>query len=92
MRLTSAAPADVHFSFLAASLSLGVLLWRNGPRMNKFDLILRNVIIFLWPLPFLLGFAVERGGDWTAWVASIAVVVLVSAAVARAWVTSRRDR
>ncbi|HYV70925.1 MAG TPA: hypothetical protein VE970_12555 [Pseudolabrys sp.] len=60
--------------------------------MNNFALILRSVIIFIWPLPFLVGFAIERGGDWTAWVAYIAVVVLVSAAVARGWVASRRDR
>jgi hypothetical protein len=52
--------------------------------LNRFALILRSVIIiFIWPLPFLVGFAIEHGGDWTAWVAYIAVVVLVSAAVTR---------
>jgi len=57
--------------------------------MNKIDLILRSVIIFIFPLPILLGFAIEHGGDWTAWVAYIAAVVLVLAAVARAWIVSR---
>jgi hypothetical protein len=46
--------------------------------MNKFDLILRNIVFFLWPIPFLLGFAIEYH-HWTAYVAYAAIVVLVLA-------------
>jgi hypothetical protein len=60
--------------------------------MNNFDLILRNIVFFLFPIPFLLSFAIERGEDWTAYVAYIAVVALASAAVAAGWVASRRSR
>ena len=60
--------------------------------MNNFGLILRNTVPFLFPVPFLLGFAMEHGRDWTAWVAYIAVVALVLAAVAAGWVASRRGR
>jgi hypothetical protein len=60
--------------------------------MDNFGLILRNIVFFLFPVPFLLSFAVERGGDWTAYVAYIAILALVSAAVAVGWVASRRSR
>jgi ABC-type uncharacterized transport system permease subunit len=50
--------------------------------MNKFDLILRNIVFFLWPIPFLLGFAIEYH-HWTASVAYAAIAVLVLAAVWR---------
>ena len=59
--------------------------------MDNFGLILRNIVFFLFPVPFLLSFAIEHG-DWTAWVAYTAVVALVLAAVAAGWVASRRDR
>jgi hypothetical protein len=49
--------------------------------MNNFGLILRNIVFFLFPVPFLLSFAIEHGGDWTAWVAYTAVVALTFAAV-----------
>jgi len=38
-------------------------------RMNRFDLILRKIVFFLFPIPFLLSFAMEHYGDWTAYVA-----------------------
>ena len=60
--------------------------------MNNIGLILRNVVIFLFPVPWLLSFAIQHGKDWTAWVAYIAIVVLVLAAVVSGWVASRRDR
>ena len=60
--------------------------------MNNIGLILRNVVIFLFPVPWLLSFAIEHGTDWTAWVAYIAIVVLILAAVVSGWVASRRDR
>jgi hypothetical protein len=59
--------------------------------MDNFGLILRNIVFFLFPVPFLLSFAVERGEDWTAYVAYIAVVALVLAAVVTGWVASRRS-
>jgi hypothetical protein len=37
-------------------------------RMNKFGLILRHIAFFLFPVPFLLGFAIEYRGQWTAYV------------------------
>jgi hypothetical protein len=61
-------------------------------RMNNFNLILRNIVFFLFPIPFLLSFAIEHGGDWTGYVAYTAVVALASAAVATGWVASRRSR
>ena len=61
-------------------------------RMNNFGLILRSVVWFLFPLPWLLSFAMEHGEDWTAWVAYIAIVVLVLAAVVSGWVAIRRNR
>ena len=61
-------------------------------RMNNFGLILRNIVFFLFPVPFLLSFAIEHGGDWTAWVAYTAVVSLILAAVMAGWATNRRGR
>jgi hypothetical protein len=52
-------------------------------RMNNIGLILRNIVFILFPVPFLLSFAIEHGGEW-AWVAYIAVIALVLAAVAAA--------
>jgi hypothetical protein len=60
--------------------------------MNNFDLILRNIVFFLFPVPFLLSFAIEHGGDWTAYVAYTAVVALAFAAVAAGWVANGRNR
>jgi hypothetical protein len=57
--------------------------------MNNFGLILRNIVFFLFPVPFLLTFAIEQSGELTAWVAYTAVVALVLAAVAAGWVASR---
>ena len=60
--------------------------------MNNIGLILRNVVFFLFPVPWLLSFAMEHGEDWTAWVAYIALVALVLAAVVSGWVASRSNR
>ena len=60
--------------------------------MHNFGLIIRSIVWFLWPLPFLLGFAMEHGEDWTAWVAYIAIVALILAAVVSGWVAIRGDR
>jgi hypothetical protein len=52
-------------------------------RMSKFDLILRHIAFFLWPVPFLLGSALAMPGHWAAYVAYAAIVVLVLALVWR---------
>jgi hypothetical protein len=58
--------------------------------MSKFDLILRNIAFFLFPIPFLLGFAVAHPGDWTAYVAYAAIIVLVLVALGQG--VRRRSR
>jgi hypothetical protein len=58
--------------------------------MDKFGLVLRTVVFFLFPIPFLLDFAVSHGEDWTVTVAYVAVADLALAAVAAGWVASRR--
>lgn len=58
--------------------------------MDNFGLILRTVVFFLFPIPFLLDFAVSHGGEWTGTVAFIAVAVLALAAVAAGWAATRR--
>jgi len=58
--------------------------------MDKFGLILRTVVFFLFPVPFLLSFAVSHGEDWTGTVAYVAVAVLALGAAAAAWAASRR--
>jgi hypothetical protein len=58
--------------------------------MDRFGLVLRNVVFFLFPVPFLLSFAVGQGGGWTAYVAYAAVAVLALLAVATAWAARRR--
>jgi hypothetical protein len=58
--------------------------------MDKFGLVLRTVVFFLFPVPFLLGFAVSHGGDWTGTLAYTVVAVLALAAVAAGWAATRR--
>jgi hypothetical protein len=58
--------------------------------MKNFGLILRNVVFFLFPVPFLLSFAVGHGEDWSGYMAYVAIAALMSFAVAAAWVASRR--
>jgi hypothetical protein len=59
--------------------------------MDKFGLVLRTIVFFLFPIPFLLSFAVSHGGDWTGYLAYVAVAVLALAAVAAGIVGSRRS-
>lgn len=58
--------------------------------MDRLGLILRTVVFFLFPIPFLLNFAVSRGADWTGYVAYVAIAVLVVAAVGAAWAALSR--
>lgn len=60
--------------------------------MDKFGLALRTVVFFLFPVPFLLGFAVSHGEEWTGAVAYAAVAVLVLAAAVAGWLASRGGR
>ena len=59
-------------------------------RMDKFGLVLRTIVFFLFPIPFLLDFAVSHDEDWTGIVAYVAVVVLAVGAAAAAWAATRR--
>ena len=53
--------------------------------MDKFGLVLRAIVFFLFPIPFLLGYAVDRGDDWTAYLAYAAIAVLLVVAAGVAW-------
>jgi hypothetical protein len=59
--------------------------------MDRFGLVLRSIVFFLFPIPFLLDFAIGHGTDWTGYVAYIAVIVLVLAAIVTGWTVSRRE-
>jgi hypothetical protein len=58
--------------------------------MDNFTFVLRTVVFFLFPIPFLLGFAVSHGADWTGYLAYAAVAVLALAAVAMGIILNRR--
>jgi hypothetical protein len=58
--------------------------------MDNLGLVLRTVVFFLFPIPFLLDFAVSHGGEWTGTMAYIAIAVLAMAAVAAGWTVTRR--
>ncbi|MGA7972125.1 MAG: hypothetical protein WCA36_04895 [Pseudolabrys sp.] len=58
--------------------------------MDKFGLVLRAIVFFLFPIPFLLSFAVDRGDDWTASLAYGAIAVLLVAAAVVGWGAWRR--
>ena len=58
--------------------------------MDRFGLVLRTIVFFLFPIPFLLDFALSHGGDWTGTVAYAAVAALALAAAATALMTTRR--
>jgi hypothetical protein len=60
--------------------------------MTDFSLILRNIIIFLFPVPFVLNFALAHGNEWPGYVAYVAVAVLVAAAGATGWAAWRQRR
>src|ERR1043166_6715857 len=57
--------------------------------MDRFGLVLRSVVLFLFPIPFLLDFAVSHGGDWTGWLAYIAVAVFALGATVGGLIGSR---
>jgi hypothetical protein len=58
--------------------------------MDKFGLPLRTIVFFLFPVPFLVSFAVAHGGEWTGYVAYVAVAVLALAAIAVGWAAIAR--
>lgn len=55
-------------------------------------MILRHIVIFIWPIPFLLGFVVQYDEGWPKYLAYAAVAVLAAAAVGAASAALRRDR
>ena len=58
--------------------------------MDTLGLILRTIVFFLFPIPFLLDFAVSHGEDWTGTVAYLAVAVLAVGAALAGWAAVRR--
>lgn len=60
--------------------------------MDKFGLALRTVVFFLFPVPFLLSFAVAHNDEWTGAVAYAAIAALVLAAAAAGWLARRGGR
>jgi hypothetical protein len=60
--------------------------------MDRFTSILRTIVFFLFPIPFLLDFAVSHGSEWTGSVAYVAVAVLALAAVVIGILASRSRR
>ena len=60
--------------------------------MDNLGLILRTVVFFLFPIPFLLDFAVSHGEEWTGAVAYVAIAVLAIGAGVAAWAAVRRGR
>jgi hypothetical protein len=60
--------------------------------MDRFSNILRHIIIFIWPIPFLLGFAIERDPGWPEYLAYAVAGGLTVVAAATAWVEIRRGR
>jgi hypothetical protein len=59
--------------------------------MKNFGLVLRHVVFFLFPVPFLLSFAVQHGEEWTGYAAYAAAAVLALAAVVAGWAATSRD-
>jgi hypothetical protein len=63
---------------------------RGVTSVDNLGLILRTVVFFLFPIPFLLDFALSHGEDWTGTVAYVAIAVLAAGAVAAGWAATRR--
>jgi ABC-type multidrug transport system permease subunit len=59
--------------------------------MDRFGLVLRSIVFFLFPTPFLLSFAVSHGDDWTGYVAYAAIGVLALAAAVAGLIAIRRN-
>lgn len=60
--------------------------------MDRFSAILRHIIIFIWPIPFLLGFAVDQEPGWPEYLAYAAAGVLTLVAAGVAWRAIRQNR
>ncbi|MEJ2378486.1 MAG: hypothetical protein P8Y53_00365 [Pseudolabrys sp.] len=58
--------------------------------MDTLGLVLRTIVFFLFPIPFLLDYAVSHGADWSGTLAYTAVAVLVLAAAVAGWAVVRR--
>ena len=60
--------------------------------MDRISAILRHIVFFIWPIPFLLGFAMERDTGWPEAVAYAAAGLLAVAAAGAAYMAVRRRR
>ncbi len=60
--------------------------------MDRFSGILRHIIFFIWPIPFLLGFATQQDPGWPEYLAYAAAGVLTVVAAVAGWAAIRRDR
>ncbi len=58
--------------------------------MDTLGLVLRTIVFFLFPIPFLLDYAVSHGGDWSGYLAYTAIAVLALAAAVAGWAVTRR--
>ena len=60
--------------------------------MDRFTLILRQIVFFLFPMPFLVGYGAENWGTWEGTVAAIAAAVLLLVSIAAGYSAFRRGR
>ena len=58
--------------------------------LKSYENYLRDIVFFLFSVPFLLGFAIGHHGEWTAYVAYTVIGVLVLVAAGR--IAARRRR
>ena len=54
--------------------------------------VLRPVVMFTWPLPYLLTFAMDHFADWASDLALAAAIVLSILAVKFGWAAFRATR
>jgi hypothetical protein len=59
--------------------------------MKNFNLVLRHIVFFVFPVPFLLSFGVQHGDEWTGYAAYAAAAVLALAAAVAGWTAISRD-
>jgi hypothetical protein len=72
----------------SGNLSFSRLVWH----MDSFSSVIRHVVIFLWPIPFLLGFAVGQDPRWPEYLAYAVAGVLAAVAAGGAVAAMRRSR
>lgn len=60
--------------------------------MQRLTLILQQVVLFAFPLPFLLGFGMQHMSDWTGYLALVLAVILAALATWVGWLSFRDNR